>query len=67
MTATWLDHSTTGVVALCRECPSWRRSAATTAEGWAKARDHAYAVHGADSPAGRHAGKNASRRAAGRA
>jgi hypothetical protein len=65
--STWLDHSTTGVLALCRDCPSWRELARDTADGWAKARAHAYAVHGADSPSGRHAGKNASRRATGRA
>lgn len=60
--STWLDKTPTAVLALCRDCPSWRELANDTADGWRKARAHTYAVHGADSPQGRHAGKNASRR-----
>ena len=63
--STWLDRSSTGVLALCRDCPSWRELARDTADGWTKARAHANAVHGADSPAAEHARKNAARRATG--
>lgn len=59
---TWLDPSSTGVLALCNECPSWRAMARDTADGWTKARAHAYAVHGSNSEAARHASKNANRR-----
>lgn len=63
---TWLDHSATGVLVLCRACPSWREPAPTTAAGWSVAAEHGRRVHGAKSDTTRHAEKNASRRTAGR-
>jgi hypothetical protein len=63
--STWLDHSSTGVLVLCRRCPSWRRHATDTGHGWSLARDHGRQVHGAKSDVYRHADKNYARRVRG--
>lgn len=59
---TRLDHSSTGVLVLCQDCPSWREHARDTAHGWAVATRHGRQVHGSRSAVARHAEKNASRR-----
>lgn len=56
--STRLDHSPTGVLALCSRCPSWREWRPTTTAAWSAGLSHARAVHGSASDEARHAEKN---------